>query len=40
MEMDGFSKKALIVAYSYLLDKIQGRGFVLMVVIVHHKPSI
>ena len=29
MEMHGFTKEALIVAYTYLLDnKVQGRGFV------------
>ena len=29
MEMSGFTKEALIVAYTYLLDnKIQGKGFV------------
>jgi hypothetical protein len=29
MEMSGFTEKALIVAYTYLLDnKAQGRGFV------------
>jgi hypothetical protein len=31
MEMPGFSKEALIVAYTFLLDnKAQGRGFVNM----------